>query len=459
MTRYDTVRGATAVSALGLLLAAGTASATNGYFVHGFGVKDKGLAGAGTAYPHSSMAAATNPAGMAFVGQRADAGVAWFSPRRTYTTTGEPSEQCDRATGQCTFSIGPQSLESDNENFIVPQFGYNHPLTERDSIGVTLVGNGGMNTEYKGGTATFFDPRSGGFVEAPGTFGAGTTGVNLAQAGLFLTYSRKLTEDHAVGISGIAAYQTFRAQGIDTFGAFSLEPNKLSGNRDDEDLGFGFKLGYQGEIYPGVRIGAAFQPEIDASFDKYEGLFANQGEFDIPANASIGVSWAINERNRIDVDVQKIFFSDVPALGNDMQPLFTDCQPANPVAGTPAQGDGCLGGDDGAGFGWDDMTVFKIGYELDWGPGWTWRVGYSNGDAPMSDDCPSCAFNLLAPATIEEHVTFGFTKAFGETQELNFSAMWAPEKEFSRQSAFDPNQTVEIEMHQFELAVGYSWLF
>jgi long-chain fatty acid transport protein len=39
-----------------------TASATNGYFAHGYSIKNKALAGAGTALPLDSLAASTNPA-------------------------------------------------------------------------------------------------------------------------------------------------------------------------------------------------------------------------------------------------------------------------------------------------------------------------------------------------------------------------------------------------------------
>ena len=45
-----------------------SAQATNGYFSIGYGAKARGLAGAVTALPQDSMAAAVNPAGIAFVG-------------------------------------------------------------------------------------------------------------------------------------------------------------------------------------------------------------------------------------------------------------------------------------------------------------------------------------------------------------------------------------------------------
>ena len=39
--------------------------ATTGYFSHGYGLKAKGMGGVGIALPQDSLAAATNPAGMA----------------------------------------------------------------------------------------------------------------------------------------------------------------------------------------------------------------------------------------------------------------------------------------------------------------------------------------------------------------------------------------------------------
>ncbi|SDO82948.1 long-chain fatty acid transport protein [Halomonas shengliensis] len=70
------------------VLAPAQALATNGYFSHGYGTINQGMAGAGTALAQDSIAAATNPAGMAFVGNRADIGAELFSPRREYSVEG-----------------------------------------------------------------------------------------------------------------------------------------------------------------------------------------------------------------------------------------------------------------------------------------------------------------------------------------------------------------------------------
>jgi long-chain fatty acid transport protein len=56
------------------LLAPGLAAATNGYFTHGYGLKNKGRAGVGTAYAEDTFGGANNPATMVFVGNRIDFG-------------------------------------------------------------------------------------------------------------------------------------------------------------------------------------------------------------------------------------------------------------------------------------------------------------------------------------------------------------------------------------------------
>ena len=74
-----------------LAAVAAPALATDGYFSHGYGTHYKGIAGAGAALHLDSLAAATNPAAMAFLGPRWDASLALFSPDRYYTVTGNPS--------------------------------------------------------------------------------------------------------------------------------------------------------------------------------------------------------------------------------------------------------------------------------------------------------------------------------------------------------------------------------
>lgn len=447
--------GVSLAVAMATMLAPPAVFATNGYFTHGYSIKEKGLVGAGAALPQDSLAAATNPAGMVMVGNRIDFGASLFSPIREYSASGGPSNQC--APTGCTFSVGPQTIESENELFLIPHFGWNKMLTADSSLGLSVYGNGGMNTEYRGGTATLCTNPAGcapgAFTTVPGTFGDGTAGIDLAQLFFNLTYARKITPTSSWGASAIVAYQQFEARGLANFGGLSSSPSNITDNKHDKSTGVGGKIGIQGEIMPGLTLGGSYQTEIKMSeFDDYKGLFAQGGDFDIPATATVGVAFRPSASSVIVFDVQKIWYSRVSAVGNPFANL-NSCAPG-PTGGT---GSGCLGSANGAGFGWDDMTIFKLGYEWQSSPEWTWRVGYSKTNQPIPSS--EVLFNILAPAVIEQHFTFGFTTHTSKTGEFSLAVMYAPEETVRGRSPFDPAQTIELTMKQFELSANWGWKF
>ncbi len=120
---------------------------------------------------------------------------------------------------------------------------------------------------------------------------------------------------------------------------------------------------------------------------------------------------------------------------------------------TGGTGDGCLGGSDGAGFGWEDMVIFKLGYQWQNGKN-TWRLGYSKGDQPIPSS--EVTFNILAPGVIEEHFTFGFTRQMDSNSSIDFAAMYAPSNSVDGTNTFDPSQEIELEMYQYELSLSYN---
>ena len=471
------------------LLAAPVAQATNGYFMHGYGSKEKGMAGAGVAFNHDdSLAAATNPAAMAFVSKRLDVGLQIFSPSpRSYTSTGTPPFPVGAPFGPnpicpapgvtpcaTTFSVNAGEVESENDIFVIPHFGYNHPLNNKTTVGIAVYGNGGMNTEYNAGapgaagSARLVDgnpvsPTFGTYQDFPGVFGAGTAGVNLEQMFFNLNSSYKIDSKHAIGGSLIIVGQRFRAMGLEQFAGFSLDPTSLSGNRNSTSFGLGAKVGYQGEVTDGVRLGISYQTKMSMDeFDEYKGLFAESGDFDIPSTYTLGASFDVGKTGTIVVDYQRIMYSDVKSINNPISKLTGGgCLDAlnsflfgGPMA---ASGATCLGGSDGAGFGWEDIGIIKVGYQ------WTaanidWRVGYSHSEQPIPDT--EVLFNILAPAVIQDHITGGMTMKVGNNQEFNLAVMYAPEESVSGANPFDGGATtIELEMSQFDIQAGWAWKF
>ncbi|MBI3546746.1 MAG: outer membrane protein transport protein, partial [Gammaproteobacteria bacterium] len=330
------------------VVATPSAFATNGYFAHGYSMKEQGVVGAGVALSQDSLAAATNPAGMVMVGNRMDIGASWFKPIRKYDATGTAGVPNGFACGAlCPFEIGPQSITSDNENFLIPQFGYNTMLDANSSFGVSVYGNGGMNTEYKGGSAQH-NNGLGVAVTTAGTYGAGTSGVDLAQLFIAPTYAMKVGSNNAVGASVILAYQRFKALGLANFGGYSTDSSNLTDNGYDNSTGFGFKVGWQGQITPAVALGASYQSKVNMKkFKKYAGLFAEGGDFDVPSTATVGLAFKTTPTSKVVLDVQRINYTDVAAVSNPISYLVASTNSC--AAGTAP--DKCLGGSNGAGFG------------------------------------------------------------------------------------------------------------
>ena len=440
------------------LVFAGAAQATNGYFTAGAGTQSEGLAGAGSADPHEVMIIATNPAGLAYVGARTEAGIGLFSPDRSYSTS--PS----LANGQGgAFTIGPNDITSGDKLFPMPYVAAGWQLDAQDYFGAAFYARGGMNTVWHGGTATFAPGPGAPVTTFPGTYGAGTAGVDLMQAFINLSVAHATIDRQvSVGASAIIAAQRFVVRGLANFAPYTqtfaasggtVMPTALSNAGANMSYGAGASLGV--EWHPNPQFGAAlaYTSQIYMSkFKKYSDLFAGDGGFNIPANATAGVTFKPVPPVALSFDVQRIMYSKVSSIANPISNLF-----ACPTAGAGGTDlTSCLGGQHGPGFGWRDMTVYKLGLAWQVNSDWTGRVGVSHGTQPIPSS--QMTFNILAPGVIENHFAFGFTHRNGDHGELNFAFTYAPEKTVSGPNTFDPTQTITLKMHQYILEVGYAWM-
>jgi long-chain fatty acid transport protein len=415
MTFKQTAVRAAAALALGAALI--PAHATNGYFAHGYGIKAKGMGGAGVALAQDGFAGANNPAQSAFAGNRYDVGVDLFMPEREMSRDG---------------NVGPGTTKSGSEYFLIPEFGYNNVINDRLSMGLTVYGNGGMNTDYKHGNTNLF--------------GTSDVGVDLMQLIIAPTLALKLTPQHSVGISPLIVYQTFEANGLQNFDnplqPATSELGKVTNNGKDSSTGLGVRLGYLGRLTDQLSVGASYSPKINMSrFKKYEGLFAEKGDFDIPANYTLGMAFQVTPAVQVALDYQRIEYGDVKAIANQ------NTQPNTQ-----------LGNADGSGFGWSDINVIKLGVQWQANSAWTLRAGYNKGDNPVNAD--NVTFNILAPGVIEEHLTLGATMKLGTESEISASYMHAFSNSVSGQSKAHPSAGTEtIKMKQNSLGIQYSRKF
>ncbi|MDT8407470.1 MAG: outer membrane protein transport protein, partial [Methylococcales bacterium] len=385
------------------LLSLSPAQATNGYFAHGFGVRSKAIAGAGSALPQDSLASAINPAGLAFVGTRVDVELELFSPRRQFSVEGSPTLAPD------AFPLNPGQFYSSSEEFLIPTVGFSYAIDDDQSVGIALYGHGGMVTNFIPKANPLCPPGSPG----AGVFCAGRTGVDLQQAFISPSYARRFFEGRlAVGIAPIFAIQSFKGRGFGGFAGFSSDASRLTDTGRDYAFGGGLRAGILAEPIDGLHIGLAYKSRIWMSeFDEYAGLFAEQGDFDIPDSYNLGLAYQVNTQLALAFDLEHIRYSQIKSVGNRFLPNLQTAR---------------LGDTGGAGFGWRDMTIYKFGAVWQPDDAWTLRAGFSYGRQPIPKS--EVLFNIVAPGVQEWHITAGFSRKLWDHDEVSFAFMYSPEK-------------------------------
>ena len=399
------------------------AAATDGYFAHGYGVKSQGMGGVGIALPQDAIAAATNPAGMGLIGDRFDVGVTWFRPIRESEIEGNGPP----------FNADGTYKANDTKNFFIPEFGYNKVINDRLSLGVSVYANGGMNTDYNRPIPLFGNTKA---------------GIDMAQLFIAPTVAWKINENHTVGVSLNLAYQRFEAKGLQNFVGSSSSPSNLTNRGHDHAYGAGLHLGWIGKVNDAVTLGATYQTKTYMTeFDKYKGLFAEQGDFDVPEQYGLGIAVKTTPNLTLAADVQRINYGDVDSVGASITNLT--------VRGIP------LGTDNGAGFAWRDVTAYKIGASYAWSETLTLRAGYNHSSQPIRKS--ETLFNMLAPGVVQDHLTLGATWTLPNKSELSIAYMHAFEKKVRGENSI-PEQgygggNANLKMYEDSLGIAYGWNF
>jgi long-chain fatty acid transport protein len=408
------------------LLFSTQAAATDGYFAHGYGVKSQGMGGIGIALPQDALAAATNPAGMGLIGDRVDFGVTWFRPIRE-------SEIVNNQAGMNgTFKA------NDSKDFFIPEFGYNKVINDQLSLGVSVYANGGMNTDYN---------------KPIPLFGNTKAGIDMAQLFIAPTLAWKINETHTIGMAVNLAYQRFEAKGLQNFDnpdpshPSTSSKGNITNRGHDDAYGAGLHFGWVGRVNDAVTLGATYQTKTYMTkFDKYKGLFAEHGDFDIPEQYGLGISVKTTPKLTIAADLQRINYSDVDSVGNSINNMF---------AGN------LLGSNNGAGFAWRDVTAYKLGASYAWDETLTLRAGYNHSSQPIRKS--ETMFNMLAPGVVQDHLTLGATWVLPNKSELSFAYMHAFEKKVNGENSIPggPNGfgggDANLKMYEDSLGIAYGW--
>lgn len=420
------------------LVAPAASFATNGMFMIGYGAKSVAMGGAAIANPQDALTGAVNPAAVGMAGNRFDLGTEFFGPRATSSLAG--LEQDSVASHQKDLNI-----------FFIPHIGYSKILSPDLTFGFSFVGAGGGGSRYEKNLFNYANNPNDPNVAKP-------LGISLDIAQMNPTLAFRLNETNYFGATLVLSFQKFRAIGLDYFNIFTstfsdtgADSTTLTDNGNDYAYGAGLRLGWLGKFMDNrLMLGAMGSSKIYMTkFDKYSDLFAEQGDLDTPAILGVGLGYKLTPKVTTVLDITYTMYEDVKAIGNT-PPGTTTLFPVNSATNA-------LGRDGGLGFGWENQTVYKLGLSYDMSDKLVLRTGWNYGKSPIPSDNGALLFNIVAPATTQNHFTLGATYRTDPKTEWNFMYMHA-----FRYTQYGPayiGGTAEIGMSQNSLGITYGMKF
>lgn len=335
----------------------GAALAINGAQPGGVGVKNAAMGGASIALPLDPVAAANNPAGMAFV-----------------PTSAAVDAQVFRGHSSSAYVLPGNDLEN-RQTAVAPEAGYNRQLSPAWTAGFSLA-SAGVGSDYK--------------RAALPVSGAGNAKTSLRVAELVPTVTWKPRADLALGVGVNLAYERFEADGVIVPAPVpgGLAPLPTHGRQSA--TGVGLRAGLLWKPTGEFAIGVAAKSRTRMSkLDGYDQdlLSYSQGRIDVPAQYGVGVAWMPTQRLTIAADWLRILWADIKLM------------------------------QDPNGFHWRNQPVYRAGVAWEFDRGWTLRAGFSRNRGQI--ESARTVQNLLVPSIHEKAYTAGIGVRAGSRSEIN----------------------------------------
>jgi len=405
------------------LLAAGSAHATNGMLMEGYGPIATGMGGASQAIDHGTAAMAANPA--------------------TLGSMPDGTARLDVAFGvlgpDVNSSIGGMNAKSGGTSYLMPAIGY----TRRNgayTYGIGMFAQGGMGTEYE--ATSFMAAGSGAPVRSE--LGVGnvifplayqvnpnlTVGATLkfmwSSLDLLMAASPAQLGQMVTGGSGaLGGALAGGALNTATWARINFSDNNdFTGSA--KSTGFGASLGAVYKVNKDVTVGGSYQfksalddmktSSTAASMTANPGAaptatFTDRGritviDFQMPSVFAIGASWQANPSLLLAADLKYIGWSDAM---QSFKMRYDSAGMGGSVSFALPQN-------------WKDQTVLNLGMAWKANEQLTLRAGLNLADNPI----PDAYVNPLFPATVKNHVTLGLGYKLSAAGDFNASLAVAP---------------------------------
>ena len=400
------------MSIVTMMLMTGSAYATNGMRMIGFGPVQDSMGGASVGVPLDAASVLTNPAGMSFLPGRIDFGASYFKPSVQYNATESAG------MGGAVINRDGAIIDSDRGGSPVPAFGLIVPLTDRIKFGIGAYGVAGMGVDYKSNLYS------------------GVTYTSYSQMRFAPGLSYKINDMVSIGAVVNVMYATMEFNAASGFGQ---QPHMGASS-----FGYGATFGVLVKPVDFLQIGLAYETKStfqDFAFNTSSGV--DKIEFNQPQTATIGFGIKPIKDLLIGFDVEWIRWSET---NGQNQPQYTQN-----ASGAMAWN-----------LDWSDQFVYKIGIQYQVHPMIALRAGYNYGKMPLES---GRAFeNIAFPAVSEHHITAGLGINLTNKLTLNIGGMYSPTAKLTGSNAGYPpaGQAIanyETEMSQYSIDMGLAYTF
>ena len=333
------------------------AHAVNGAQPGGSGIKNAAMGGVSIALPLDAVAAANNPAGMAFVPSSAVFGVQVF-----------------HGHSNAEYVLAGNHLEN-SQTVAAPEGGLNWQLSSAWTAGISLAGSG-AGSDY-GRPA----------LPVPGAGNAKTT-LRVIEAVPTVTW--KPHENVALGLALNLAHEDFEADGVIVPAPVPGGLAPLPSHGKQSANGIGWRAGVLWRPASDWSVGANYKARtLMGRLEGYERdlLAYSDGRLDVPEQYGVGVAWQATQRFTLAADWLRILWGEIKVM------------------------------QDPNGFGWRNQPVLRIGASWAIDDRFTLRAGYSHNRGQI--DSTRTVQNLLVPSIHEQAYSAGVSWRIDGTSELN----------------------------------------
>lgn len=390
-------------------------------------VKSTGMAATAIAYPLDSMAAAYNPAGIVWVGNRYDAGIAWLHDTGTTKVSGSPLPPIAGVNG--TFK-GMRTKDT-----YAGELGFCRSICYdcfQLAYGLVIYNRNFQKTTYHQRLSLF------------GTTHVGLEYLNETVAPVFAV---RFFDSHSLGVTIDWQIQRLKVNGLQNFDnpVSSSQPGRVTNRGYSWAQGVGFTVGYRWQITDALAIGVTYRPRCKMGrFHRYEGFLAQHGRLDIPEKIGAGICYDVLPCVTAAFDWEFIRWSKVKSLHNPILPNLLIAK---------------LGDDNGPGFGFRNQNYYRVGIEYRYNPCYTFRIGFRHANTPVRSS--QAAVNILTLDLVEDFITVGATWHKNACSEFSFFYAYGFEKHINGKGAIPvvPFGGGNVKLKERKQALAFGWGF